>query len=47
MVTNQKLKVESTLDKRYGSPQSLPAAEVDKGKWSDQSICLKQKSTEN
>ncbi|NXU61783.1 HFM1 helicase, partial [Horornis vulcanius] len=28
-VTNQKLKAESTLDRCYGSPQSLPAAEVD------------------
>ncbi|NXI33028.1 HFM1 helicase, partial [Sterrhoptilus dennistouni] len=41
VVTNQKLKVESTLDKRYGSPQSLPAAEVDKGR-SKQEIAYKK-----
>ncbi|TRZ24597.1 hypothetical protein HGM15179_002544, partial [Zosterops borbonicus] len=42
VVTNQKLKVESTLDKRYGSPQSLPAAEVDKGGRSKQEIAYKK-----
>lgn len=40
VVTSQKLKAES-------SPQSLPAAKVDTGKWSDHNIWLIPKSTEN
>ncbi|NXT97869.1 HFM1 helicase, partial [Buphagus erythrorhynchus] len=32
VVTNQKLKAESTLDTCYGSPQSLPAAKVETGR---------------
>lgn len=47
MVTDQKLKAESSLDMYYGSPQSLPAAKVDTGKRSDHNIWLIPKSTEN
>lgn len=47
MLTNKKLKAESTLDRCSGSHQSLPAAKVDTGKWSDNSIWLIPKSTEN
>ncbi|XP_066048584.1 probable ATP-dependent DNA helicase HFM1 isoform X3 [Chamaea fasciata] len=42
VVTNQKLKAASTLDKCYGSPQSLPAAEVDTGGRSKQEIAYKK-----
>ncbi|KFP39998.1 putative ATP-dependent DNA helicase HFM1, partial [Chlamydotis macqueenii] len=38
VVTNQKLKAESSLDMYYGSPQSLPAARVDTGGRSKQGI---------
>jgi len=44
-VGNQKLKAEPSLDKYYGSPQSLPAGKVDTGKWSDLNIWLIPKST--
>ncbi|RMC08500.1 hypothetical protein DUI87_14745 [Hirundo rustica rustica] len=42
VVTNQKLKAESTLGVCYGSPQSLPAAEVDTGGRSKQEIAYKK-----
>ncbi|XP_063263555.1 probable ATP-dependent DNA helicase HFM1 isoform X1 [Prinia subflava] len=42
VVTNQKLKAESTLDVCCGSPQSLPAAEVDTGGRSKQEIAYKK-----
>ncbi|KAF2984461.1 hypothetical protein EK904_003406, partial [Melospiza melodia maxima] len=42
VVTNQKLKAESTLDKCYSSPQSLPAAKVDTGGRSKQEIAYKK-----
>ncbi|XP_072723745.1 probable ATP-dependent DNA helicase HFM1 [Ciconia boyciana] len=42
VVTNQKLKAESSLDMCYGSPQSLPAAKVDTGGRSKQEITYKK-----
>nr|XP_030135014.3 probable ATP-dependent DNA helicase HFM1 isoform X1 [Taeniopygia guttata]XP_041573789.1 probable ATP-dependent DNA helicase HFM1 isoform X1 [Taeniopygia guttata] len=42
VVTNQKLKAESTLDTCYGSPQSLPTAKVDTGGRSKQEIAYKK-----
>ncbi|NWW39686.1 HFM1 helicase, partial [Panurus biarmicus] len=42
VVTNQKLKADSTLDICYGSPQSLAAAEVDTGGRSKQEIAYKK-----
>ncbi|XP_072788830.1 probable ATP-dependent DNA helicase HFM1 isoform X3 [Taeniopygia guttata] len=42
VVTNQKLKAESTLDICYGSPQSLPTAKVDTGGRSKQEIAYKK-----
>ncbi|KAM4896084.1 LOW QUALITY PROTEIN: putative ATP-dependent DNA helicase HFM1 [Sylvia borin] len=42
VVTNQKLKAESSLGKCYGSPQSLPAAEVDTGGRSKQEVAYKK-----
>ncbi|XP_059678055.1 probable ATP-dependent DNA helicase HFM1 [Gavia stellata] len=41
VVTNEKLKAESSLDMYYGSPQSLPAAKVDPGGQSKQEITYK------
>ncbi|XP_015491519.1 probable ATP-dependent DNA helicase HFM1 isoform X3 [Parus major] len=42
VVTNQKLKAESTLDICYGSRQSLPAAKVDTGGRSKQEIAFRK-----
>ncbi|KAM9621205.1 putative ATP-dependent DNA helicase HFM1 [Morphnus guianensis] len=42
VVTDQKLKAESSLDMYYGSPQSLPAAKVDTGGSSKQEITYKK-----
>ncbi|XP_069645309.1 probable ATP-dependent DNA helicase HFM1 [Haliaeetus albicilla] len=42
VVTDQKLKAESSLDMYYGSPQSLPAAKVDTGGISKQEITYKK-----
>ncbi|XP_075013158.1 putative ATP-dependent DNA helicase HFM1 [Calonectris borealis] len=42
VVTNQKLKAESSLDMYYGSSQSLPAAKVDTGGRSKQEITYKK-----
>ncbi|KFV44069.1 putative ATP-dependent DNA helicase HFM1, partial [Tyto alba] len=42
VVTNQNLKAESSLDMYYGSPQSLPAAKVDRGGRSKQEITYKK-----
>ncbi|XP_050757300.1 probable ATP-dependent DNA helicase HFM1 [Gymnogyps californianus] len=42
VVTNQKLKAESSLDMYYGSPQSLPPAKVDTGGRSKQEISYKK-----
>ncbi|XP_028940943.1 probable ATP-dependent DNA helicase HFM1 [Antrostomus carolinensis] len=42
VVTNQKLKAESSLDMCYGSPRSLPAAKVDTGGRSKQEITYKK-----
>ncbi|KAM6128725.1 LOW QUALITY PROTEIN: putative ATP-dependent DNA helicase HFM1 [Phoenicopterus ruber ruber] len=42
VVTNQNLKAESSLDMYYGSPQSLPAAEVDTGGRAKQEITYKK-----
>ncbi|XP_032923532.1 probable ATP-dependent DNA helicase HFM1 [Catharus ustulatus] len=42
VLTNQKLKAGSTLDRCYGSPQSLPAAKVDTGGRSKQEFDYKK-----
>ncbi|OWK64380.1 putative ATP-dependent DNA helicase HFM1 [Lonchura striata] len=42
VVTNQKLKAESTLDICYGSPQNLPTAKADTGGRSKQEIAYKK-----
>ncbi|KFW04798.1 putative ATP-dependent DNA helicase HFM1, partial [Eurypyga helias] len=42
VVTNQQLKAESSLDRDYGSPQSLPAGKVDTGGRSKHEIAYKK-----
>ncbi|XP_074688570.1 putative ATP-dependent DNA helicase HFM1 [Strix aluco] len=42
VVTNQKLKAESSVDMHYGSPQSLPGAKVDTGGRSKHEITYKK-----